>query len=661
MAEIHVLDHETVDQIAAGEVVERPLSVVKELVENSIDAGSTAISVEIKEGGISMIRVTDNGCGIESSEIRKAFLRHATSKIESASDLNHLHSLGFRGEALSSIAAVSQVELTTKTAEEMMGSHVMMEGPTETTFEEVGAPKGTTIIVRNLFFNTPVRKKFLKSPSTEGSYIAETMEHLALSHPDIAFQFSQNGNLKFSTAGNGNLKEIIYRIYGKEVSDQLIGFSRERDGISVYGFLGKPSCNRSNRNTEIYFLNRRYIRSNMIAKAIEEGYHLYLMQHKYPFVVLMLDIDPEKVDVNVHPTKMDVRFENPAVLYDFLSTSIASCLKVEEMIPPVILEQESRTVDGRRIEPFMQHSLEHLRKEEVEEQKPSPQLQTAAASMTSETKSFQMGMETLFDDDEEENVPVASADEESKTVVEKDKAEFVELKNTVHESAIYGNVPERNVVKQEIAKEKAVQLELFEPKVLSETAREKYQILGQIFETYWLIVYEDKLFMMDQHAAHEKVKFEKFMKAYKQGELVTQNIYPPVVVSLSGREQEVYRKYKDNFTNLGFETESFGGNEIKIFTAPTDLYGNSLRDLFLEVLDDLDNTGVSRAISIEHRIATMSCKAAVKGNNKMTFPEVEALLDEMLACENPYFCPHGRPTLISFSKAEIEKRFHRIV
>lgn len=681
MAQINILDHGTIDQIAAGEVVERPKSIVKELVENALDAGSSAVTVEIKDGGISFIRVTDNGCGIEKTEIRKAFLRHATSKITSASDLSHIISLGFRGEALSSIAAVSQVELITKSKEELTGTRIVLEGTEEVSFEEIGAPEGTTIMVRNVFYHIPARRKFLKQPSTEASYIADLMEHLALSNPQVSFKFIQNGKTKFATSGNGNLKEVIYRIYGKEVVNELIELKKMGDGISVRGYLGKPSCNRSNRNFEIYFMNHRFIKSKIIAQAIEDGYHSYLMQHKYPFCVFSLDIDTEKVDVNVHPTKMDVRFEDGSAVYHFLENTIKETLKVQEMIPDVkLVEEKKEDSNIFSPEPFQIKARENMLQ-------PSRSILdvSAAEKKQNEIPASFIGAVTLFDDEiskdevlNESNLTympndenATKANEEEDHILETSESisnvteDFKPLKSMVHESIVYGkNLSTKisdNVMKQSSIIADQVQLELFETKILTPEKRGDFKILGQIFDTYWLVTYEDKLLMVDQHAAHEKVKYEKIMKDFHNGELLTQNLYPPIVVSLTGKEQEILARYREIFENLGFETEDFGGNEISIRTAPLDLYGASLKELFLEVLDELEDTGLGKFPSIEAKIASMSCKAAVKGNSKLTTAEMNALMDQLITLENPYFCPHGRPTMISFSQYEIEKKFKRIV
>lgn len=652
MASIHILSHETIDKIAAGEVVERPSSIVKELVENAVDAGAEAITVEIKDGGISFIRVSDNGCGIEKSEIRKAFLRHATSKIQDADDLLRLHSLGFRGEALSSISAVSQTEMITKTKRELTGVRLSMEGGAETDFEEVGAPDGTTIIIRNLFFNVPARRKFLKQPATEGGYVADLMEHLALANPQISFQFIQNNQVKFSTAGNGDLKQTIYKLYGKDMADSLIGIDKTGDGIRLSGYLGKPSGNRSNRNYELYFLNGRFIRSNLVARAIEEGYKPYLMQHKYPFCVLMMEVDPARVDVNVHPAKMEVRFTEEMRVYEFLASSVREVLDTHEMIPEIALTEPEKTEEKKEkaLEPF-QKARSRM---QTEGTPPAPgQTQNENAECYNRQKRTSRDFFVDFGEEDEER-------EEEKPDLITDTKE-IESGKVSEEVSVYCIEETRQENEATPVMYQGEQLELFQEKIISPVSRQKFRILGQAFATYWIVVFEDKLLMIDQHAAHEKVKFERLMKAVREREILSQNLCPPLVLSLSGREQEVLERFREAFTKLGFELEYFGGNEITIRSAPTELFGSTIKEMFLEVLDELSATGVGRAKSVEERIATMACKAAVKGNRSMTVPEMETLLDELLTLENPYFCPHGRPTIISFTKQELEKKFKRIV
>ena len=627
MASIELLNEETIDKIAAGEVVERPASIVKELVENAIDANATSITVEIKDGGISFIRVTDNGDGIRRDEVKKAFFRHATSKLRSVSDLETLQSLGFRGEALSSIAAVYQVELMTKTSDELIGTRYVIEGAIEKEFSEIGIPGGTTIIVRNIFFNTPARRKFLKSSQTEAGYISDICEHLALSSPHIAFKFISAGQLKFNTSGDGDLKEVIYRIYGKEIASQLVPISRDSKDISISGYLGKPVLNRSTRNFEKFFVNKRFIRSTLLSNSAELGYKQYLMQHKFPFFVLDININTASLDVNVHPTKMEVKFNNEEFIADFIETSIESALRVNEMIPDVLLEEEKKAFEEKsRIkgpEPF---ETARILAERID------------SDIKTEVKQEPTGYEILKESKPARMIGI-SEDEEERKPSNVIKAHDV----------VYATNP--------------IQMNLFEDKLISKEALEKYRIIGQLFGTYWLFTYEDKLLIMDQHAAHEKIKYEMIIKRLKSSEVNRQQLDPPIIITLSGNERSTLDRFEENFNAIGYEYEDFGGGEIAIRTVPLDLYGLNEKEVFMEVLDELVELGSSRAVPavFNDRIATMACKAAVKGNTEMTVEGVEALLKELMTLDNPYNCPHGRPTVITMSKYELDKKFKRIV
>ena len=657
MSQIHVLDAETIDKIAAGEVVERPASVVKELVENAIDAGATSITVEIKDGGISFMRITDNGSGIQKDQIRTAFLRHATSKIETAEDLSRIASLGFRGEALSSISAVSHVELVTKTKDSLTGTRVIIEGGVEKTFEEVGAPDGTTFLIRNLFFNTPVRRKFLKQPATEGGYVADLMEHLALSRPDISFKFMMGSQTKFYTSGNGELKEVIYRIYGKDVATNLIPIDFEDNGLHIKGYLGSPALVRSNRNHEIYFLNERFIRSSVLSKAIEEGYKEYLMQHKFPLCVLHMNVeDKSQVDVNVHPTKMEVRFSDGPAVYNLIMQAVRNTLKHKEMIPETSLPEATIPVKkevsytevimpGKPAKPYNKPMTEQVNHGYVNSNSKKEQ------DITSEinNQGSPIGLKELK--------IMSDVLESTKTNTPKFKAPEPFETNRTQSFKVMEEVRyqvDRNKMtdfKQET---------LFETKVISQENRSKYTIIGQVFDTYWLVQFEDKLYIIDQHAAHEKVKYERFMKQYHEKTIVTQNLMPPIIVSLTGKEETILKEYTELFNNLGFEIEEFGGDEYALRAVPVDLYGCNERQMFLEVLDELTDMGPRESLKVvEEKIASMACKAAVKGNNRISREEAEKLIDELLTLENPYNCPHGRPTIITMSKYEMEKRFKR--
>lgn len=651
MAVIQLLSQNTIDQIAAGEVVERPLSVVKELTENAIDAGATAISVEIKEGGISLIRVTDNGCGIEKEQIRKAFLRHATSKITDAQDLLSIHSLGFRGEALSSICAVSQMELITKTKSDFTGVRYQIEGGNECGFEEIGAPDGTTFLVRNLFYNVPARRKFLKQPQTEGSYVADLMEHLALSRPDISIKFIQNGQIRFQTSGNGQLKEVIYRIYGKEITDNLIDFTLDGGSVRVQGFLGKPELNRSNRNYEIFFANGRYVHNDILLKAVEEGYRAYLMQHKFPFCILHFTFVPEDIDINVHPAKMEIRLRRGSEVYEEISAAIQKRMHEIELIPDVILSEKKEQAPtlSAAPEPF-----------EVQRSRMERAVSAERERLASEEENGTIQTEVFPEE--------ASRNNATGMVMEDTPA--YQMPSSIHR--ILGEHPvshkeqdiHRNIIKsgEHILVEKPSQLDLFEDKFVDIRSREGYRILGQIFDTYWLIAFKDKLFIMDQHAAHEKVKYERLLKQLSAHQTVSQQIMPPVILNLDSREAHVLAEFNEAFAALGFEIEEFGSDSYAIRSMPADLFGCDEMEFFREILDELcENPMKDTPEVILNKLASMACKAAVKGNHRMTTEEVSALLDELLTLDNPYHCPHGRPTIISMSKYEIEKKFKRIV
>lgn len=676
MPEIHLLNQSTIDKIAAGEVVERPLSVVKELTENAIDAGARAVTVEIKDGGISFIRVTDNGCGIDKGQVKKAFLRHATSKITSIEDLSHVASLGFRGEALSSIAAVAQVELITKTEKELTGVRYAIAGGKEEEFEEIGAPNGTTFLIRNLFFNTPVRKKFLKQPQTEGGYVADMMEHLALSRPEISIKFIQNGRLRFHTSGNGNLKEVIYRIYGKDMTDALIPFEARGNGFSVIGFLGKPEINRANRNFETYFVNGRYVKNDILTKAVEEGYRAFLMQHKFPFCVLHFQMEPAEIDVNVHPAKMEIRLIHGSGLYEEISGAVRERLRNMELIPNVRFEEKEKikSAASRREtapEPFEERRAAMLKVSMPE----SGMSETAKPELTMPDLSMpDLEMQDLAMPTEKET-PVRS-DIPYKTPAVMEDAAVYQAKMTGNRiignengGNFHGNEGiHANIIKagEHILVEKPAQLNLFEDKFLSRDAKEDYKILGQIFDTYWLVAFKDRLFIIDQHAAHEKVKYERMVKELKEKKISSQMLNPPVIVTLTGKEEEILREYLDYFVQMGFEIEEFGASSYAIRSMPADLYGCNEKEFFSGLLDELAVQPSRSACAgteevILQKLASMACKAAVKGNNALKTQEAAALIDELLTLENPYHCPHGRPTIISMSKYELEKKFKRII
>lgn len=618
MPNIAILNQETIDKIAAGEVVERPCSVVKELVENAIDAGSTAITVEIKEGGISFIRITDNGCGIERDQVAVAFYRHSTSKIRSAEDLLTVKSLGFRGEALSSISAVARVELITKTYDELTGTRYVIEGSKELSNEEIGAPDGTTFIVKDLFYNVPARRKFLKTAQTEGSYISDMVEKLALSHPDISFKFINNNQTKLHTSGNGNRKDIIYHIFGREISSSLLEVKHECEYFKVEGFIGKPVITRGNRNYENYFINGRYVKSNILSRAIEEAYKSFLMQHQYPFTVLYFTFFSE-LDVNVHPTKMELRFDNNNEIYVELCDTIYAILSHKEMIPEVPVD--STPAPKKIMHEYKEPIPEPFEKRRINEVRAAESRSVYGQSVTSTVKNYSA------------TEPAAKAPETS----------------TAYEPA-------------QVVTGTQQTLGDYDKVFLTESSKKQFSIIGQLFKTYWLIEFEDKLYIIDQHAAHEKVLYEKTMARLANKDFTSQRISPPIVMTLDARECEMLEKYRPQIEQFGYEVEHFGGKEYMISAIPDNLFNIDMKDLFIEMLDDFSNaTGRQTPDIITEKVASMSCKAAVKGNDKLTLPEINELIDELLSLDNPYNCPHGRPTIISMSKYEIEKKFKRIV
>lgn len=651
--EIRLLSPETIDKIAAGEVVERPASVAKELIENAIDAGAKNITVEWKDGGISYLRVTDDGGGIPADQLRTAFLRHSTSKLRTIKDLDSIASLGFRGEALSSIAAVSKTEVFTKTADDVMGSHYCIEGSEEVSLEEAAAPNGTSIFVRQLFYNTPVRRKFLKSPMTEGNYLAELCSRIALSHPEISFSLIADGREKLFTPGNGKLFDCIYREDGREVASHLYDISYSDETLSVRGFLGQPEIRRSNRNREIFFVNGRYIKSRILSKAVEDAYQGFLMLHQYPYCVLFLTFPDGHVDVNVHPRKAEVRFTDEPAVYDSVYKAVRLRLSAAVDIPKADFSTPDEKVvstEERAPEVFEQSRLKSYKEavqQEISSALPVEEMPEKAGADS--TGGPAAGHEAEFE-------PGSST---SETAVNGSKPQYDAL-NFSHQqnraaAEAAGTAPA--VFMRTSTAEKPEQISF-----LSEEAVKSHRIIGQIFDTYWIVEYDGKVYIIDQHAAHEKVMYERFMMQYEMKEMTSQQIAPPIVVSLSPVEEDTYRTYSEAFAELGYEVEAFGGSEYRITAVPGNLYSLDPEQVFLETLSDLAD-GKGRAINetLYIRVATMACKAAVKGNTYLPEPEARALIEELLTLDNPYHCPHGRPTMISISETDLEKRFKRIV
>lgn len=665
MQHIQVLDQVTIDKIAAGEVIERPASIVKELVENAIDAGATHVTIEIEEGGISLIRITDDGSGIMKEDIRNAFLRHSTSKIRNVEDLLHITSLGFRGEALSSIAAVTKVEVITKTKEAILGTRYVIEGGQELSLDEAGASDGTTFIIRQLFYNVPARRKFLKTAMTEAGHVQDLLIRLALSHPEVAFRFLNNNQEKLRTSGSGKLKDVIYNIYGRDVASNLLELDYRQGGIYITGYLGKPLITRGNRNFETFFVNGRYVKSTMISRAVEDAYKDFMMQHKFPFVVLHFQVDTETVDVNVHPTKMELRFQNQQEVYKTVFEAIHRQLLEPELIPQVEIPEPLTSP--------------------VQEKKktPSPDLKLVRRVMPSDSKEAAFSNATTSIDSATQTVPEpvkeephnedyfirkmrervmsyhnrnSSAEVKNQKKIFRPEEQKKRIQTSVREATTY-KINETPVV------QKPEQLNLFEEKLLKREVRAEYRLIGQVFDTYWLVQFQDNLYIIDQHAAHERVLYERTLKEMKNREFTSQYLSPPIILTLSMQEAELLKTHKERFERIGFEIEPFGGEEYAIRAVPANLFSIAKKELFMEMLDNLAD-GLSTNMTpdiIDEKVASMSCKAAVKGNNRLSAQEVDALIGELLELENPYHCPHGRPTIIAMSKKELEKKFKRIV
>lgn len=737
MNQIKLLSQDTIDKIAAGEVIERPASIVKELVENAIDAGANAVTVEIREGGISLIRITDNGSGIPKDQVPVAFLRHATSKIQRVEDLLTSGTLGFRGEALSSIAAVCQVEMITKTAGSITGVRYVIEGGVEKSLEEVGAPEGTTFLVRNLFYHTPARRKFLKTAATEAGYVSDLMERMAISHPGISFKFINNNDSRLHTSGNCNLKDIIYGIYGRDIAANLVKLDAAKGPVRVSGFIGKPVISRGNRNYENYFVNGRYVKSAIVARAIEDAYKPFMMNHRYPFTALMIDIDTEQVDVNVHPNKMEVRFANQAEVYDRVLQAVKDGLAGRELIPEFTVdaprkakaagnmagvspsggspeaagnstrtEKSSQNVtsgDGREAgseslrsegiqakrkftypEPFEKIRSQLIAEANSPYEAKYPRRESAFRPVTGNIVPGQKGSDAASELSAGETItsgmqPDSSGESGPQTETVKLSPETAMDNSGIHgaekmsgagldDPEASGNSVARQTLEAEIEASRQhradmpVQMELFGDKLLDEKSRRRHKLVGQVFNTYWIVEFDDKMFIIDQHAAHEKVMYERFMEKLRTKQQTSQMITPPLIVTLTLQEENLLKENMEEFTAVGFEISHFGGRDYAISAVPDNLYGIATRTLFTEILDGLtDVSEKASAQAIQEKIASMSCKAAVKGNNALSVQEADALIGELLGLENPYNCPHGRPTIIEMSKYELEKKFKRII
>jgi len=645
MANIQVLDQITIDKIAAGEVIERPASIVKELVENAIDAGATAVTVEIKEGGISFIRITDNGCGIPREEIALAFLRHSTSKIRTVEDLTTIASLGFRGEALSSIAAIAQVELITKTKDALLGSRYVIEGGVEKKLEDAGAKDGSTFLIHNIFYNTPARRKFLKTAMTEASHVHELMIRLALSHPEVSFEFITNNQPKLHTSGNGKLKDVIYQLFGREIAMNLLEIDEAFAGIKITGYIGKPLISRGNRNYENYYINGRYVKSNVIAKAIEDAYKDFTMQHKYPFTVLHFVMDGNDLDVNVHPTKMELRFSKQQEVYNFVYQAVKNALCERELIPRVeVPEAKISEVKQPAVKPQVA-----VQSPVKTQNTPQPVIhQVPVRPAKAEEKNLDYFMKKMQERVTSYHNQMSQAEVKDVHEIHREKEQVDRIREAVNY-----NKP----------KSETEQLDLFKEKLLSKESVIEHKIIGQVFDTYWLVEFNEQLYIIDQHAAHERVLYEKTLYSMKERDYTSQYLSPPIILNLSMQEEEVLKEHMDTFASIGFEIEAFGADSYAVRAIPDNLFGIAKRELLIEMLDSLVD-GIHSSVApdmIAEKIASMSCKAAVKGNSKLSATEVEVLIGELLKLDNPYHCPHGRPTIIAMTKRELEKKFKRIV
>lgn len=681
MPHIHVLDQITIDKIAAGEVIERPASIVKELVENAIDAGSTSVKIEIKDGGISFIRITDNGCGIPQDEVQRAFLRHSTSKIETVEDLSHIASLGFRGEALSSIAAVTRTELITKTADAEFGTRYVIEGGKEVSLEDTGAPNGTTFLVHQLFYNVPARRKFLKTPMTEAGHVQDLLMHLALSHPEVAFQFLNNGQEKLRTSGNGKLKDVIYNVYGRDVAANLIEIDYEKNGIHITGFLGKPIITRGNRNFENFFVNGRYVKSAMISKSVEDAYRDFVMQHKFPFAVLHFHLSGENVDINVHPTKMELRFSRQQEVYNTVFEAVHRTLLEPELIQkaevPDPVEQSPFLLRPRKdnekvtAAELIKESRETVKDDVQDEDYFIRKMKERVLSYHNRSSSAEVAdRKEIFRADEQKDkiaehvkyaVEAADKTVASETAATVQKPEPAAETQTVATSA--DTTPDCEATDAKLDPETGTQMDLFEENFLKRDIRAEYKLIGQVFDTYWLVEFKDNLYIIDQHAAHERVLYERTLREMKSREFTSQYLSPPIILSLSMQEAQLLNENMDRFSRIGFEIEPFGGEEYAVRAVPDNLFSIAKKELLMEMIDDLTE-GLSTSMTpelIDEKVASLSCKAAVKGNNRLSAQEIDKLIGELLTLDNPYHCPHGRPTIIAMTKRDLEKKFKRIV
>ena len=719
MGNIVLLDDLTINKIAAGEVIERPASVIKEMVENSIDAGATNINVEIKNGGISYIRISDNGKGIGKDDMEIAFERHATSKIRQASDLEIVKSMGFRGEALASIAAISNVEMVSKYEDSDIGNKIVVEAGNVLEFEETGCPQGTTITVRNLFFNTPVRYKFLKKDFTEAGYIEDVITRIALVNPNIAIKLVNSGKTVIQTSGNGNLQDVIYAIYGKDIASNILDVEYTYDDLHITGVVGKPEIARSNRSNQMFFVNKRYIKDKVLTGATEKAFKGMIPIGKFGFVILNIEMEPSKVDVNVHPAKLEVRFQEENKIFKAIYHAIQETLLKAELIsaPEKEVEDTKEAVEevkqshlfgnlfkkqekvnefqdtarvnlveemynaknNEEMEKTLIINAEEIKEQLRKEEENIDKVNNISDDSKEEIKEANISIGNILTDlakmkadiseevDISDEIDVQDNIEVNQKVEELSNLRVEETFDTMYERT-FGKIPASTEEKIFEDKKKIDAYELIKDNNISvfeqvEEIKQKpvYKYIGIAFSTYIIIEINDEMYIIDQHAAHERIMYEKIKKNYySNGEKESQMLLLPDVITLTHKEMDIARDNMEIFEKAGFELEEFGENTIKLNGVPTVCYDLDTKELFLETLDEINTVARTAKQEIEERfIETVACKAAVKAKMSLNVQEVESLMDELLRLPNPFTCPHGRPTAIKMDLKDIEKKFAR--
>ncbi|WP_129597135.1 DNA mismatch repair endonuclease MutL [Anaerophilus nitritogenes] len=631
---IYKLKKHIANKIAAGEVVDRPSSVVKELMENAIDAGAEKITVEIKEGGKSYIRITDDGSGIHPSDIEVAFERHATSKIRDIEDLNRVMSLGFRGEALASIVSVSQVELITKVEDSYVGTQIQIHGGEVIYKKEVGCPKGTTFIVKNLFYNVPARLKFLKANTTETAYISDLVTKFSLAYPNISFRFINNGTIVFTTSGNGKVIDNIFSIYGKEIAQNMLFANEKESGVTLQAYISKPNISRGNKKLQVFFVNGRYVKNKMISEAIEEAYKTLTMINRFPICFLYIQVDPNSIDVNIHPTKIEIRFDDPEKIKKFIIKVLKDALLHEDLIPPVSFEKKVKKEEGHQ-ERILDIPIQKEKNELPIKEIPVKE------NFINPFKKLENPIKEDIKQDKKEDIKIedATKDIEHPVVIE-DKPNYI----------TNNKVKEESIKVQEDTKPKEI-------KVHSEI--KNIQIIGQIFNTYLIGQYEETMYLIDQHAAHERIMYEYLTNHYKYKSVMSQKLLVPIVLELSYIEYERVKNNINFFVNLGFEIEEFGVNTFMIRGVPMVFGEPEAKKFFMEALDQLKDSIQNSYDLKAEKIISMSCKKAIKAHDKLDKLEIDSLMKQLSELENPYTCPHGRPVIVKMTQYELERKFKR--